>query len=70
MTNIEALKGFITEDQILQVLIDYKKRKLQGAETLMTFLFDKWKITTIEAIKIIEKIEKEFEQQNGTTLDK
>ena len=60
MTNTEALKGFITEDEILQVLIDYKERKLQGAETLKTLLFDKWRITTIEAIGIIQGIEKEF----------
>ena len=61
MTNTELLKGFLKDDEILETLIVFKERKMKGCETLKALLFPKWKITTLEAMGILQKVEKEFD---------
>ena len=61
MTNLKAIKDFgITEDQLLDLLILYENRKMEASKKLVSLLFDKWRITTLDAVKIIEALKKEL----------
>lgn len=63
MNKIESLKSFLTDDQILECLVLFDDSKIEGSKLLRSFLFDKWRITTVEAIKIMQDIHSEFNKR-------
>lgn len=60
MTNIQALQSFITDEQILEVMIKFETRKVEACKMLQKMLFDKWQITMFEAMGILQNIQKEL----------
>lgn len=60
MTKTEALRGFLSDDEILDVVILYKSRKMEAAKNLASLMFPKWQISTLEAVNILEEVSKEF----------
>ena len=61
MENINALKSFITDEQILELLIKYEDgSKMDACRMLQGYLFPKWQTTTLECIGIMQNIYKEF----------
>ena len=60
LTNTQALKRFITEDQILECMIEYETSRVEGAKLLRNLIFDEWRITTTEAMGILHNIQKEW----------
>ncbi|MFZ1786848.1 MAG: hypothetical protein WAT92_00995 [Saprospiraceae bacterium] len=61
MTKTEALKGFINDEQILEVLIKFETRKLDACGLLQEYMFPKWQITKLEAMQMILDVQKEFQ---------
>lgn len=60
MTNTKALKAFATDDQILECLILFEERKMEAAKLLASYMFPKWQVTTLEAVKILMNVQKEM----------
>ena len=60
MKNIDALRRFINDEQILEVLIEFEESKLNACKTLQGMMFDKWHITVTEAFGIIQNVQAEF----------
>lgn len=60
MTNTKALKDFATDDQILECLILFEARKMDAAKMLATYMFPKWKVSTLEAVNILMAVQKEW----------
>lgn len=54
---MEALKLFLSDDQILEIAeIAENGRKLEAIRLLQYYLIDKWSLTTIEAANIVDNI--------------
>lgn len=60
MKNTEALKQFVTEEEILSILILFESRKLAAANKLKELMWDKWQVTTLQALGILQNVSKEF----------
>ena len=61
MKHTETLKSFITDDQILECLIMFSNnRKMEASRLLSYYLLNKWQITTLEAVSILQNIQKEW----------
>ncbi len=60
MTNTKALRAFATDEQILECLILFEERKMEAAKLLAAYVFPKWKITTLEAVRILLNVYKEW----------
>jgi hypothetical protein len=60
LTNTQALQQFLTDDQILEALIAFELSKLKGANLLADMIFEKWHLTTLEAVGILQNIQKEW----------
>lgn len=61
MKTTNALKEFITEDQILEVLESVLDgRKLQASNLLKGFMWDKWNLTDLEANNFVQKLAQEW----------
>lgn len=58
--NIQALKSFISDEQILEVMIKFETRKIEACKMLQEMMFDKWRITILEAMGILQNIAKEL----------
>jgi len=58
--NIQALQSFITDEQILEVMIKFEARKVEACKMLQEMMFDKWRITVLEAMGILQSIQKEL----------
>ena len=58
--NIQALQSFITDEQILEVMIKFETRKVEACKMLQEMMFDKWRITVLEAMGILQNIQKEL----------
>lgn len=56
----EHLLKFITEDQLLECLQLYEKRKMEACGLLVKYMEPKCGITKFEAHKILFKVQKEF----------
>lgn len=56
----DALKSFLTDEQILECMILFETRKIDAARKLSAYMFPKWNITTIDAIEILKAIQKEW----------
>lgn len=61
MKNTQALRQFLSTDQILDILVKYDTRKMEAVEMLREALGDKWKITKLEGMCILLTISKEWE---------
>jgi hypothetical protein len=66
MTNTTALRKFATDEQILECLIMFEHRKMDAAKMLSSYVFPKWQITTIDAVKILTNIQKEWSSTNSS----
>ena len=60
MKNTKALKDFVTDDQILECLILFECRKMEAAKLLASYMFPKWRVSTLEAVKILINIQNEL----------
>lgn len=60
MTNTKALKSFATDEQILECLILFEERKMEAAKLLASYMFPKWQVSTLEAVKILMNVQKEM----------
>ena len=61
MVKTKALLDFVTEDQILEVMILWQSnRKMDAARLLSAYTFPKWNLTTLQAIKILTSLESEW----------
>jgi hypothetical protein len=60
MTNTKALQGLVKDEEILECLIMFEKRKLEAAKMLAGYLFPKWRVTNLEALGILQNIDKEW----------
>jgi hypothetical protein len=60
MRTTDALRAFITDDQILEVLILWQTKQIAACRLLSAYIWDKWNLTGHEAAKIIEKVDFEF----------
>lgn len=60
MKKTKALRNFLTDDQILEVLIKFETRKVEACGMLKEMIFDKWQITTLQAMGILQNIQKEW----------
>lgn len=61
MKNTQALRKFLTSDQILDILVKYDTRKMEAVEMLQEALGDKWRITKLEGMGILSNVSKEWE---------
>jgi len=58
---MKELKPFLTDDQILEVAeFACNGRTLEAARLLQYFLMDKWNISTLHAVYIVQKLKVEF----------
>jgi hypothetical protein len=60
LTNTQALQQFLTDDQILEAMIAFELNKLNGAKLLCYIIFEKWHLTTLEAVGILRNIQREW----------
>jgi len=60
MKNTKALKGFVTDEEIMECLILFEKRKLEASKLLAAYMYPKWQVTTLEALGILENVHKEW----------
>jgi len=58
--NTKALQRFLTDEQILEVMLLFENRKMEACLLLREYLFDKWQITMIQAVGILQNIQKEL----------
>lgn len=58
--NTKALQRFLTDEQILEVMLLFENRKMEACRLLREYLFDKWQITMIQAVCILQNIQKEL----------
>lgn len=66
MTNTKALKAFATDEQILGCLILFEERKMDAAKLLASYMFPKWQVSTLEAVKILMNVQKEWSGSHYT----
>lgn len=59
-TNTQLLQQFITDEQILEVMIMYQDRKIAACNLLRQHLSSKWQVTVLEALGILQHIQKEL----------
>lgn len=58
----QALQDFLTDDQILEVLLLFDKtRKIQACKLLQKYMAPKWEITVLQAMDILQAVQKEWE---------
>jgi hypothetical protein len=60
MTTSKALKDFLSDDEILEVLIMFQDRKMDAAKKLALLMFPKWNISTLDAVKILQALQNEI----------
>ncbi len=65
MENTKALKAFATEEEILECLILFEERKMEAAKLLASYMFPKWQVSTLEAVKILLAVQKEWSTTNS-----
>ncbi len=65
MKNTKLLKDFATDEQILECLILFEERKLEASKLLATYMFPKWRVTTLEALGILQNVYKEWSGSNA-----
>ncbi len=64
MTNIKALKSFVSDDQILECLILFETRQMDAGKLLSSYMAPKWSnISTLDAVKILSSVQKEFNRK-------
>ncbi len=64
MKNTKLLKDFATDEEILECLILFEERKLEASKLLATYMFPKWRVTTLEAFGILQNVHKEWSVSN------
>lgn len=60
MDTIKSLKLYLTDEQILECLILFEKRKIDAAKKLCAYLYPKRIIPTLEGVKILTELQKEI----------
>lgn len=61
MQNTNALKQFVTEEQILECLILFEQNdKVEASKLLAAYLHPKWQVTTLQAFGILQNVHKEL----------
>lgn len=60
MTNTKALQRFLSDEQILEVLVKFQDRKIDACRLLQAYLDEKWQLTTIQAMGILQRIHLEW----------
>lgn len=63
-TYTEAMLSFVTDEQLLECLILYETRKMDAAKLLKEYMFPKWQVTTLEAVRMLMNCYTEFQQPN------
>lgn len=58
MDKTKELRAFISDDDILECLILFENRKMDAAKLLASYVYPKWQITTLEAVKILIEVQK------------
>ncbi len=58
--NIRALQRFLTDEQILEVMIRFETRKIDACKMFQEMMFDKWQMSVLEAMGILQNIQKEL----------
>lgn len=60
-TNLEKLQKFISDEEILDIMIKYNDmKKVEACRQLQNSLLYTWTITVSEAMGILQNINKEF----------
>lgn len=61
MENTKKLQKFVTDEQILECLILFDNgRKMEASRILVSYLFEKWQVETLEAFGILQNVHKEW----------
>jgi len=60
MTNTEALRAFVTDEELLECLILFEAKKIDASKLLASYMFPKWQVTTLEAFGILTNVKKEI----------
>jgi hypothetical protein len=60
MKNTQALKRFLSTDQILDILVKFDTRKMEAVEMLQEALGNQWRITKLEGMGILSNVAKEW----------
>lgn len=60
MKTIELVKKVCTDEQILECLILFEKRKLEASKRIAGYLWPKYKFTTLEAYELLRQLKDEF----------
>jgi len=56
----KLLSKFLTEDQILEVVIASDEGLMSSARRLQAYMCHKWNLPTLHAVELVKKIREEF----------
>lgn len=56
----EQIRKYVTDEQLLECLILFEKRKIDASKMLSSYMFPKYKATTLECVKILTNLQKHF----------
>jgi len=65
LTKTEAIRDFLTDEQIMEVLILAENRRMEAARLMAEYMDTKWRLTTLEAVKLLCAIMREWEEKDN-----
>ena len=65
LSKTETLRDFLTDEQIMEVLILAENRKMEAARLLAAYMDHKWRLTTLEAVKLLCAIMREWDEKDN-----
>ena len=58
--DLKRLRWYLTDDQVLEVLVLFETRQMEAARRLVELLKGKRTLTVLEAVKVLEGISNQF----------
>lgn len=56
MTKTRALNKFLTDDQILELLVKFETSRHKASKMLQEYMFNKWNLTILGAMAILKHV--------------